>query len=93
MGLRIFQLPLAVSAGTTAKAELIANHDPYHPAVAMALGAGGGLVAIAGDDNELEVWAPAGGETVVPQWRSALHDGELGPGEQKPLKDGTRLVW
>ena len=53
------------------EAVLLANHDSFHAVVSVALSPSGGLIAATGDDEELEVFAPRGGEAVLPRYAPA----------------------
>ena len=77
---------------------LIANHDTFHAVVSLALSPNGGLIAAIGNDEELEIFAPKGGEVVIPHYAPVLAGEDLmgssGAGNIEMAKDGmTRLAW
>lgn len=93
--IRVIQLAQFGPGKARPKPTLLANHDTFHPVVALALSPDGGLIAAMGTDEELEVWGPTYGETVVPRYAPEMSHlaGEKGDDIQY-AKDGyTRLVW
>lgn len=93
--LRVLLLENFVPGARTPRPVLLANHDTFHAVLSLSLSESGGLVVATGDDGELEVFAPNGGEAVVPRY--AMEEAPQGltdePGVEMS-KDGlSRMAW
>ncbi len=94
--IRVIELAQFGSGKARPKPALLANHDTFHPVVALALSPDGGQIAAMGSDEELEVWAPTYGDRVVPRVApemSGLAEDERGEDIQYAKDGRTRLVW
>lgn len=96
MGIRVILLPRPEPGSPRPQPVLLANHDPCHAVISVALSPSGGRIAAAGDDEELDVWAPAGGEALIPRWNPEAD--ALGDVETKGIEfaidgSGGRIVW